>query len=364
LEKIMAFTRDSLATYEKQPQTPVELPKTVLVGDSPPAASTQAATDSAATESTASDTSSVEGVSADSAAPSDDGTSDATDNSSNPTADSDSDTSASDTGDGKPRARGTAQERIEELVTERNAYRKYGEHLLAQIQELKGGAKPAITTPVSEAPAAATTADSGDEPPTLEQYKFDPVAFSKAQTKWLKDQVAKGVQTALANERGQQDMATAQAKFREREAASRQLHPDFDIVTIKNPNYPKLDPKAANLVIRSEFGTEIAYELGKNAGLSARIEKMDADSQIAAIGRLEGTIAARPAATTPTAAVSKPNLAQKTVTKAPPPPTPVRGSSNPQKAISEMSMDEFVAHERAQKLAKREQNLKIRRAMR
>lgn len=346
------FTRDSLTAYEKQPAP-------AAVTESPaPAAKVQAPVSDATESAPASEASSVEDVSAAPAELGEDGTSDATDDSSNPPADSDSETPTSEQGDGKPRARGSAQERIEELVTERNAYRKYGEHLLATITELKA-VKPA-TSQQTAAPAAATIADSNDEPPTLEQYKFDPVEFSKAQSKWLKDQVTKQVAVTLAAERGQQASTAAHAKFIEREAVARKEFADFDIMTSKNPNFPKLATKAANLIVASELGPKIAYELGKNPGLCARIEKMDADSQIAAIGRIEGTIVAR--ATTPTSTATK--TQQKTVTKAPPPPNPVRGSSNPQKQISEMSMEEFVAHERAQKLAKREQNLKIRRAMR
>lgn len=353
------FTRDSLTAYEKQPAAAAPAP--VAAESQKPAAQVQApVADTPVVESDALDTSSVDDVPADPAVPGEDGTSVETGDSTTPTADLDSETPIDETGDGKPRSRGTAQERIEELVTERNAYRKYGEHLLATINELKG-MKNAPATSI-EAPAPAPIADSSDDPPTLEQHQFDPVAFSKAQSKWLKDQVAKGVRTAIETERGQQASADAHAKFIEREAVTRKEFADFDVVTSKNPNFPKLATKAATLIVRSEYGPRIAYELGRNPGLGARIEKMDADSQIAAIGRIEGGIIALKVA--PPSTVKKPAPAQKTVTKAPPPPTPVRGSSNPQKQISEMSMDEFVAHERAQKLAKREQNLKIRRAMR
>jgi hypothetical protein len=344
------FTRDALNTYEKQPQVAAvaESPKPAAVEQAPVA-------DTPVVESDASDASSVEDVSADPAALGDDGTSDATEDSSTSTADSDSETPASEQGDGKPKPRGSAQERIEELVTERNAYRKYGEHLLATIEELK--AKPAVKT--TDAPAAATTADSGDEPPTLEQHQFDPVAFSKAQSKWLKDQVTKQVSETLAAERGQQASVSANAKFIEREAVARKEYKDFDIMTSKNPNFPKFAPEASNLIVGSEIGPKIAYEIGKDPALSARIEKMTATQQIATIGRIEGTILART-----TAAPTKGAPPKKTVTKAPPPPTPIKGGSNPQKSIAEMGMEEWVAHERAQKIAKREQNLKVRRAMR
>jgi hypothetical protein len=338
-----------LSAASKTPD-PVITPPAAVVPDPVIAPTVEDANDTPA--------SSADDVSADPADPVEDGTSDATDDSSNSPADPSSDTPSGEQGDGKPR-RSAAQERIEELVTERNAFRKYGEHLLAHIEELKKGATP--PTGSTGTPPPAANADSGDEPPTLEQFKFDPVEFSKAQSKWLKDQVKKQVADTLAAARGQQDSAAATAKFIEREAVSRAAHPDFDLMTSKNPNFPKLDVKSADMIVKSELGTEIAYHLGKNPGLAARIEKMDRDSQIAAIGRIEGELAAKSAAPAPK---GKPAPAQKTVTKAPPPPTSVRGSVNPTKQVHEMSMEEFAAHERAQKLAKREQSLKIRRAMR
>jgi hypothetical protein len=190
------------------------------------------------------------------------------------------------------------------------------------------------------------------------------VAFSKAQTKWLSDQVAKGVATALAAERNKQSATDNHAKFIEREAAARKEFADFDVVTSKNPNFPKLSDRAAAIIVASELGPKIAYELGKNSALSARIERMDPDAQIAAIGRIAGTLEARAPVPVATPTVKTPVHQKKTVTNATPPPQPVRGSSNPQKQISEMSMQEFVAHERAQKLAERENRQKVRAALR
>ncbi len=351
----MAFTRESLAAYEAQ--TTAAAP---AAAQTPPAEPAPVA-DAPVAAPDASDTSSVEDVSADPAVPGEDGTSDATDDSSSPPADSDSDTPTSEQGDGKPR-KGSAQERIEELVFERNAARKFNDHLLDTIKELKakvdGLAAPAPATASTPATATAPAA-SDDDPPTLEQYKFDPVEYAKAQSKWLKDQVDKKVATALAEAKGQQDIATAQQKFVEREAEAKKAYPDFEVVTSKNPNFPKLHAETANAIVRSDLGPIVAYEIGKDAVLSARIEKMNQRDQLAAIARVEGMIIGRQAAATK----STPKPAQKTVTKAPPPPTPVRGSSNPQKNVSEMSMEEFVAHDRQQKLAQQAE-LKQRRAMR
>lgn len=307
-----------------------------------------------AVESAAPAASSAESASAE-PAESGDGTSDVTETSSTPSADPDSVAQTGEQGDGKPRTR--AQERIEELVFERNAARKFNDHLLETIKELKGGKTPAVT----ETPAAVTdTVSSDDEPPTIDQYDFDPVKFTKAQSKWLKDQVAKGVSQALSQERNAQSIHEAQAQFRAREVEAKKSYPDFEEVTVKNPTFPKFAPRVTEMIVRSELGPDIAYEIGKDAVLSARIEKMGVDEQIAQIGRIQGRIEARKAATATTAAPP----AKKTVTKAPPPPTPVRGGSNPSKAYSEMNMDEFVAHERAQKTALRSQVREARRAMR
>lgn len=258
--------------------------------------------------------------------------------------------------DGKPRSR--AQERIEELVAERNALRKYGEYLLSQVD---GQRK---TTPVGETVASqAAPAETSEEPmPTLESAEFDPIKFSKMQNEWVQKQVNKRVEQAVKQiEVRQGEQATRQA-FESKVAEFRKTAPDFDTV-LSNPALPQLAPRAAKEVIHSDSGPAIAYHLAKNPDLATRIARMDSDGQIKAIGRLEEQLSKSTQQEPST--VAKPAVRQTGVTKAPPPPKPVStGSGVISKPENIMSMDEWVSNERNKKIADRTAKIKMRNSMR
>ena len=341
----MAFSREDLKAYESQPAAPA--PETA-----PPAAEPTPA---------APEASSAESVPTDPAVPESDVTSGEQAESPPAAADSDSETPAEpqDQDDGPPKG-SRARERIEELVAERNALRKYGEHLLATVAELKGATTPA---PAAAAPAAATPAAS-TAPPSLEDFGYDQVAFSKAQTEWVQQEVARQVKANLEAARAENDSVSAREKFLEREAKVKATLPDFETVTAKNPAFPKLEQAAADMIVRSEIGPQIAYHLGKNPDVATRISRMNAEGQKLAIARLEGQLTVTPPAAPAAAAAPKTQPKPKSVTSAPPPPTPTPAGSAGPKDIASMTMDEWVAQERAKKMAQREQSLKIRRAMR
>lgn len=262
-----------------------------------------------------------------------------------------------DFADGKPRSR--AQERIEELVAERNALRKYGEYLLAQV-ERKNPAQPA-----AESQPVHKDQSVDDSAPTLESAEYDPVKLAKMQTEWIQKQVEKRVETAVKQiESRQSEVATRQA-FENRTAEFRKSAPDFDVV-ISNPALPQLAPDAARVVVRSDNGPDIIYHLGKNPDLAVRISRMDAASQSAAIGRLEEQLVrAKAEAANAQKEPSKVTKAPAKVTKAPPPPKPVSSSSGVvSKPENIMSMDEWVAAERNRKIAEKQARIKMRNAMR
>jgi hypothetical protein len=253
-------------------------------------------------------------------------------------------------------------DRFQEVVDERNSLRKYGEHLLATISELKkGGTQPTTATeatPAEPAPSAATD----DPPPTLEQFQYDPVKFSKATSEWLAKTVDKRVQTAVQNVQAQQTEQAIRATFESRAEAFAKTHPDFAVV-IKNPDLPALHGDVAAKVLRSEHGAAITYHLAKNPDVATRVAKMSRDDQMAAFGRLEAQVSAPTAA--PAAPAKPASPKQKSVTQAPPPPTPTPGGSVvAPKRTEEMSMDEWVAHDRAQKIAERQRIAQLRGAMR
>lgn len=342
------FTREDLVSYAKQNPTPAP-DATAPAADDSAAAATKAATnvsddatngdidlspDSSPDESTASTDSS------------EDGTSDATADSSTADAESPDSDPHADANGGRSRAR----DRIEDLIAERNALKAYGKHLEARMAEMGSTPKPAATTET----APASVADKDDEPPSLKAHAYDPDAYAKANQEWLKRQVGKVVAATLAAERAQATNQQIAERFHAQETAFKKITPDYDVVT-SNTNLPQLAPVASRAVVTSENGVPIAYHLAKNPELATRISRMAPEQQLVAIGRLEAQLSAPKAA----APAVKPQQ-KKTVSKAPPPPTTVSTGGQGQKSQADMSMDEWVATERAKKSAQREQKRQVR----
>jgi plasmid stabilization system protein ParE len=348
------FTRDDIAAYEKS--TPAPAPST-QEANATPADETPAPTAESSTAESSSDP----------AVPETDETSADTADSATAPAASDGEAQTGDEGDEggeqpAPAPKGSARSRIEELVDERNALRKYGEYLLEQNKALLAQSSPAAATATTAAaPAAPVSAD--DEPPTLEAYDFDPVKHAKAQNDWLKKQVQRQVKATLETVTTQQTAAQAIAKFEERAAEFAKANPDFQTV-VSNPALPQFRPEIAQLIVKSEHGPAVNYYLARNPDVATRISRLSITEQAAQIGRIESQVSAtgKTAPSTKQATPAAPK--QKSGTKAPPPPTPTPSGSAASKSPGEMSMDEWVANERAKKIAQREQRQKLRSAMR
>lgn len=261
--------------------------------------------------------------------------------------------------DGRPRNR--AQERITELVDERNAVREYNKYLQSKLDELL---RDKQVKPASDAsPKTESQPEAENLPPTLESVGYDPVELNKKQNEWMQKQVNKQVREAVRQlETQKSNEAVAQA-FQNRVTEFKKTAPDFDVV-IANPKLPQLAPEAARIIVRSDTGPAVAYHIAKNPDIAVRIAKMDPVSQAAAIGRLEEQIlrASQKVDTQEPSKAPKPVQTAK-VTKAPPPPKPVSGGNVVTKSPGEMSMEEWVAHERGRKIAARVERQKMRQAM-
>lgn len=371
----MPFTREDVAAYEKAPAATVPVvaaakpavattpDSTVIPADTTPAPATG---DSSATVDSDPAVPGSDDPSADTAdtAPA---TADDSGSETDPTAEVDTDQSAVP-------PKGSAQERIADLVAERNAVRKYAEHQARVIEEQLGllktlqGQPAAAKDPTVSAAPAAKAADA-DPSPKLEDFNHDYDAFAQAQTAWntreIARQVKAGVDDALKSNGVQTPEEKAIVAFEDRATEFRKTHADFDKV-LSNPSLPKLSAKAARQIVFSEQSAAIAYHLGRNPDVATRISRMVPDQQSAALFRLEGQLqaaaTAQPTATTTTpAAKPKP----KVVTQAPKPPTPVpAGSGTASIDITKMSMEEFVAHERQTKAAERAARRNMVKAMR
>jgi hypothetical protein len=340
----MAFSRDDLKTYETQPQ--VQDPNHDPWGKTPvtqaaPEASAEVVSEPPVEEIDGSTTEpQAEPVAAEADNPEVDNTPE-----------------IEEPADGR-QPRNRAQERISELVDERNAVREYNKYLQTKLDELlRKGEAP------KEPAKAAPQAEADDPAPTLESVGFDPVELTKKQNEWIQKQVEKRVESAVRNiETRQSESAVAKA-FENRVAEFKKTAPDFDVV-IANPQLPQLAPDAAKVLVRSENGPAIVYHLAKNPDLAVRMSKLDSVSQAAAIGRLEEQLSRAQEAAKTTQEPSKKAPPVKAVSKAPPPPKPVSGGLSPVKDMSTMTMDEWVAHDRARKIAERKAKQQVRQTFR
>jgi len=217
--------------------------------------------------------------------------------------------------------KGSARERIEELVAERNALKKYLEYRDSLEQQ-----KP-VAAPIAAAPVA-------DAAPTLESCQFDTDKWTQAMNAWTKKQIQVGIKQALSTEKQTATAETQKAKFEERMEAFAKVTPDLKVV-LGNPALPRLAPEAAALVVASDLGPQILHHLGKNPEKAARIARQSPIEQAAAVGRLEAELKTTP----------KP---QKQLSNAPSPPTPTKGAGGAPVSTTDpkMSLAEFMAREK------------------
>jgi hypothetical protein len=286
-----------------------------------------------------------------------------------------SEAAVTDDGSTKPKKANPIPKRIEELLGDNAALRKYADFWRNKAVE---GTKPSTTGFLPE--TTATPAPVGEEPPvageppTLESCKFDTAAWTKAvveyNAKYLKAvaaytdrQIQTGVTKALAGAKQTESAEQVKASYEAKCTAWAATHPDFNML-ISNPALPHLDRGAAQYLLKSDLAAELTDYLARNPDKAERIARSTPEQQAAAIGRLEGDIA-RAAAATPVVDTPVKVIPKKptTLTKAPSPPSKTPSGSSPGKTEAELMagpMDEFVAHERAQEKAKRENLRKLR----
>lgn len=362
----MAFTRDELANYEKTPPAADEQQAAATdedsatpVGDEAPAPDSDSSTDEGSEPAVTGD----DGSTADEAA-------------SAAAADPDSSSGEDEQAEPASRPRHVPYERFQEVVDERNALRLFGKYM----QERAG--QPKAEEPAPPAPTESA-ADDIDPMPTLEQFDYDPVAHGAAVQKWVKKQVASGVQRELSTARETQTAEQIKATFDERLAAFKKANPKLDYDTlVGNPNLPKPSKPFALALLKSEHGPAIIAHLASNPDIATRLAKKSVEDQMIEVGRLEAKFS-QPAAPAPApkkdegkpaanAGSTNAKPAQqpartRTVSQAPPPPRPVTSGKNPatRSALDpNLSMDDFVAAERQKMIDKRAARQKLRATMR
>ena len=391
----MAFTREELAAYEKQPAKVVSDKTNPFSGATPAQAASPAAVaavaagavdatpggtpkQAAAATTSDSDTPVVDedgnlGDPTDSG----EGTSDAS-------ATEDSSASAVDHGDDadpnsdltgeedQPPKKGSARERIVELNDLAEGYKLYGQAVSDENRSLKeqlarlSGADKGTTQPSDAAPPAPEK----DEPmPDLsdEDVAFDSDKYRAKMAKWVKAQTAAAARAALREASGADTAQRLTQEVDAKVAAYAKDHSDFATVVTNNPvlKANQLAPDAGIAVAQSEHTAEILYRFGKDTALAIRVAKQSPAQQLLTIGRMIGEIEADKAAgklktTTPGGAKPAP---KKSITQAPPPPRATPASGRPatrDQLDPAMGMDEFARQHRANKQHARQTNRQSR----
>ncbi len=376
----MAFTRDDLAAYEQQPQTatPDPIVTAPAATEPEPAQAEPAATEesSASVETDQPDagdaTSDEDDAGSSTAAADAEGESEEgeTEGDSAPEGEQESTTQTA-----KPQSR--AFKRIQELnskmLEERDlaeGYKEFGKLTLeqlkaaqAEIERLKAGGKPAA----SATEAAAAVADKLGPMPKLTdpEINFDPDLLAEKTAEWTKKAIKLGVQETLqqvTQETTQKSEAQKVAEtFQSRIADFKKTHTDWD-TKVKNPELPKLHPAAQAVIMKSELGAAVVYELGSNVPEAKRIAALAPEDQVAEIGAMRAELARKAKAADPAPAGGSPapkgapaagaKPAKKSVSQAPPPPTPVPAGKRSQERDAtdpSMGMDEFARQHRASK---------------
>ena len=398
----MAFSREDLESYEKQPQKQVDDKLNPFRGATPARAADAAAVAAVAAGQNVDATPGGSAAAAasdplvdeDSPIVDEDGTLGDPTDSGEGTSDEDADSSTASvdpsdetdpnkdlTGeaDGEEASparpapkKGSAEERIVELNDLLEGTKIFGKHMqtqlkdaLAELERLKGGGKPTA----AQTTAAAAPPVVEDEPmPDLADadVAFDNDKYRAKMQKWTKDQAQIAARQIVREMTGQTEAVNRRKVVEEKIAEFAKTHKDYTAVVTNNPILAQhqLGPDAGAAVAQSEHVARILYEFGKDTAMAIRTAKQSPAQQCITVGKIIAKIEAEVAATSKNG--SKPDAQtgqKKSITKAPPPPTPTKGGGRVAErdvVDPNMSMEEFARRHRGSKQSSRENARKMR----
>lgn len=404
----MAFSREDLAAYEKQPQKQVDDKVSPFRGATPARAADPAAVAAVA----AGQVDATPGGSAAAAVPapltddspvvdeegnlgdptgSGEGTSDANPADSSPAAvdpgdetDPNADLTGGEAGDEDPAARpapkkGSAAERIVELNDLMEGYKVFGRQMqemakeaLAENARLRSGGTSA-PGPTSAAPPVVESTVEPMPDMADDDVQFDNDKYRAKMQKWVTAQTERAAEIAVRKVTGTDATQKILQDIEQKCVEYAKDHTDFEEVVTKNPVLAanKLAPGAGRLVAKSEHTAELLYRFGKDPSFAIRVARQDPDQQIVTVANMIRDIEEDKKAGGTKPSGQKPSGSQggakpaprKSITQATPPPRPVTGGGRPagrEVTDPNMSMDEFARLHRASKQSSREAARKLR----
>jgi hypothetical protein len=214
--------------------------------------------------------------------------------------DSDSETQNS-TGDDQSTSRedkkpNGLQRRFNKLTEARDRAESRAAELEARIAALEGRGTSAQVEAIKEtaAPAREVAQASGEfvfDKPEPDPDAFDRVSeYIKAQAKW---EAAKSIAETRWQGQVQEQQKAFKEQFNNLQNKGREIEQrlglqkgEFDLY-IRDPEFKMSEPAKA-LILKSDVGAEVAFEIASNEDLRARVAKMTPAEQLHLIGKLEG----------------------------------------------------------------------------
>ena len=206
-----------------------------------------------------------------------------------------------------------AEKRIQQLVGDRNHAMEYGDFWKDKYEQ----SQQAAPAPKEDKPAPVM--------PKLEDFDYDQDAYNVSMQNWNSHQIAEQVKVGVAEAMEQSGQQTAaqqvDANWQANVAEFSKEHGDFAQVAFATEGI-------YDAIKAHPDGPAIAYHLGQNPEEAARIGNLSPSQLPFELGRLELS--------------SKPAVAQKQVTNAPDPMSPV-GGGQPTLSTANETMDDFMA---------------------
>jgi hypothetical protein len=274
--------------------------------------------------------------------------------------------------------KGSAEERIVELNDLLEGTKIFGKHMqtqlkdaLSELERLKGGGTPTA----AQTSAAAAPPVIEDEPmPDLSDtdIAFDNDKYRAKMQKWSRDQAKIAAREIVREMTGADDVAKRRAAVEEKIEKFAKAHPDYKAVVSENPVLAanQLAPDAGIAVAQSEHTARLLYKFGKDTALAIRTARQSPAQQLITIGKMIAEIESEDRVNASKAKQngngSKPDAQpgqKKSITKAPPPPTPTKGGGRAQSrdpVDPNMSMEEFARQHRGSKQSARENARRMR----
>lgn len=236
----------------------------------------------------------------------------------------------------------SAADRIGDLTAARRSAeraadteRGRADRLQAELDAIKNG-----KTPLTAQDDTATGDPTSPDPSQFDYGELDPKYIAAL----ARHETAKALKAAKADDDKTRQTQAADDKRRELGAkqdtlvkAGVKLHDDFDEVVMQGAKDGKWDlsPHLGELLLDSEFGADIVYELAKDPDEAARVAKLSPTEQAKFLGRQEAKFEAAKSSQGKT-----PKAPQ-----APPPPKTPRGNSGSHKTGADSQ--DFAAVEAA-----------------